>query len=454
MPLCAVCALAQPAAQSIVNAASYSGALAPGALASIFGTQLAPQPATAGAVPLPYSLGNVSVTVGGLQAPLLYVSATQINLLIPFEAAPGASAPVVVTTPAGSAKLPLVLGGAAPAIFTSNSQGAGAALAFDANFQAITALTGAPIVLYATGLGPTNPPPASSADGGSASPPYNTVTGNLRVTIGELPCAIGFAGLAPGLPGVYQLNVTPPANPQSNRLYLSVNGIASNAVTLPVPVGRNVTNLSGTIQGLYPATGIFATLWGGSMGEPLAVSEMLTAATIGLEFDILPGAQPFTVIATSPAGNAVFQIDPAHGTCEGSSPAPYAGPRVYDFGGFGIPLYNLQTGAEFPGDITPAALIDTVASMAIGRLPYPTNLSQPPTSPNGVVQYTACPLNASGHFAIGSNDGQPLDFSNYGLFYGGFFDLGKSPAPTGTVQFALLVDGVLVASQTVPYQAY
>ena len=98
--------LAQPAVSAVLNAASYHATLAPGGWAVIYGTNLAPAEATAAGVPLPKSLGNVSVTVGGVQAPLLYVSPTQVNALIPFEVAlPSNSVlpvPVSVTTPQGA----------------------------------------------------------------------------------------------------------------------------------------------------------------------------------------------------------------------------------------------------------------------------------------------------------------------------------------------------------------
>jgi uncharacterized protein (TIGR03437 family) len=439
-----------------LNAASYGGTLAPGAWAAIFGTQLAPATLTAQAVPLPYTLGGVSVTVGGLPAPLGFVSANQINIIVPFEASAGAGVPVVVTTPGGTgAPLNVALTRDAPALFTQNAQGTGMALAFDASFHALTAVGSGAIVLYAAGLGPTDPAPASSALGGSATEPYNAVEDNLAVLIGETPCVVAFAGLAPGFPGVYQLNVIPPPNPLSNRLYLSQNGVLSNVVTLPIPVGTNVTNLSGAIDGLYPASGLYATRAGGrSMGGPLAFSAMPTAAAVTVSFDILPAAKPFAVAATSPAGNAVFRIDPVQGTWQGYATSPFGAPRVYDFSGTGLQVYNLQTGLPFPGDAVPASLLDPVALTALAMIPPPNSGFDPTApSPNGTLTYSVQPLDASGHFSIGSGSGQPLDLSN-GLFFGGFIDLGAAPAPSQTAQFLLFVDGVLVASKDIPYTAY
>ena len=78
---------AQPKVSAVLNAASYSAVVAPGTWVAIFGTNLAPAPAGAQTVPLPTVLGGVSVTVGGVPAPLLYASATQVNALIPATVA-------------------------------------------------------------------------------------------------------------------------------------------------------------------------------------------------------------------------------------------------------------------------------------------------------------------------------------------------------------------------------
>jgi hypothetical protein len=86
--------IAQPVVLRMLNAASYAQTLAPGTWASIFGTQLAVSTASGQTVPLPLTLAEVkSVPVGGVAAPLSYVSPGQINFVVPFEAAPGASSP-------------------------------------------------------------------------------------------------------------------------------------------------------------------------------------------------------------------------------------------------------------------------------------------------------------------------------------------------------------------------
>ncbi|HWB96842.1 MAG TPA: hypothetical protein VG672_09075, partial [Bryobacteraceae bacterium] len=76
----------------VLNGASFAKgqAVTPGSLISIFGSNLATTSATADSIPLSTSLANVSVTIGGIQAPLVGVfhSATngdQINAQLPWD---------------------------------------------------------------------------------------------------------------------------------------------------------------------------------------------------------------------------------------------------------------------------------------------------------------------------------------------------------------------------------
>jgi len=203
--------------QAVRNPASYTTSLAPGTWAAIFGTGLAPFTAVAQAVPFAAAFGTVSVTVAGIPAPLSNVSATQVNALIPFKAAnltgsQTAVVPVVVTTPNGaSSPFAITLARNAPAIFTKNFSGSGAALAFDVNFNPIKTPGTAPIVLYATGPGSTSPP-ASTGSLGAGTDPLNRVQDNVSVSIGGSSAFVLYAGLAPGLQGIYQLNILPPAS--------------------------------------------------------------------------------------------------------------------------------------------------------------------------------------------------------------------------------------------------
>src|SRR5580692_6742165 len=86
LALCAATASGQTV-QNVLNSATYISGIAPGTWVAIFGASLAPGALSAASVPFPRQLNNVSVTVAGLAAPLSYVSATQVNAMVPFEAA-------------------------------------------------------------------------------------------------------------------------------------------------------------------------------------------------------------------------------------------------------------------------------------------------------------------------------------------------------------------------------
>ncbi len=155
-------------ASSVVNSSDYSaGPFAPGSLISIFGTNLSFSAAglTADNVngsALPFYLGNTSVVIDNVLAPLLYVSPTQINAMVPpNETAGNVTLQVIRQGMSGPAvTIPLVNG--APALFV----GAGnLALAQDFNAKYAVATAASPahpgdlLVLYATGLGGTQPLP-------------------------------------------------------------------------------------------------------------------------------------------------------------------------------------------------------------------------------------------------------------------------------------------------------
>jgi uncharacterized protein (TIGR03437 family) len=74
----------------IVNAASYAAGipLAPCSIAAAYGSFLLTGPSSAAGSPLPTSLAGLSMQVGvGLQAPLFFADAGQVNFQVPWELA-------------------------------------------------------------------------------------------------------------------------------------------------------------------------------------------------------------------------------------------------------------------------------------------------------------------------------------------------------------------------------
>jgi uncharacterized protein (TIGR03437 family) len=221
------------AAGGIVNAADFSSALAPGAMVSIFGTNLAPRTASASAIPLPTTLEGVSVeAVSGFsfsQLPLYFVSAGQINAQLPYSIM-GTSLEIRVRTAAGlSASRQIAITPRAPRLFTKTMDGKGEAILLHAaNYRLVTdlepATPGEYLILYLAGLGEVSPaiqPGRPGGDGGALGP-LNRVTAAVTATLGGLNAPVLFAGLAPGFVGVYQLNIQAPANLPAGKPLVSV----------------------------------------------------------------------------------------------------------------------------------------------------------------------------------------------------------------------------------------
>ncbi|HEX5228989.1 MAG TPA: hypothetical protein VFW44_14825 [Bryobacteraceae bacterium] len=214
-------------ATKIFNAGSYAPVtypVAPGEAVTLFGTNLASAPQS-GSVPLPRSLGGVSISVNGRAAPISFVSPTQVNFLIPFALTQ--SYATIQLTSNGVAANPVTLYAnfSAPGVYTLTSNdgtfapGIGPAAVLHTDYSLVTAdhpaIPGETLQLYVTGLGPVTP---NVSDGFAApSDPPAMVLGDVFIDIIDTnfidsPADVTFAGLAPGFAGLYQVNfVVPPA---------------------------------------------------------------------------------------------------------------------------------------------------------------------------------------------------------------------------------------------------
>ena len=227
-------------ANNIVNNLnSTSGApLAPGTVAQVHGSSLAPSEAQPGVVPLPSTFNGTQVLIGAFPAPLYYLSDAQLNVQLPTELQPDKDYSVVVQAN-GALTLPDTI--------TTTSIAPGAAVLADntiiaqhsVDFSLITptspAVQGEPITLYLVGMGATDPTVASGV--ASPSPPAS-VTVPPTVTIGGEQATILFAGLTPGAVGLYQINVTVPSGLTSGPqpVVITQGGVAANTVTPTLPV--------------------------------------------------------------------------------------------------------------------------------------------------------------------------------------------------------------------------
>jgi uncharacterized protein (TIGR03437 family) len=228
-PLCAICALLAVAGASlaqtpvvnsrgVVNAASFTASVAPGSLVSIFGSNLAAQPAQATAIPLPTSLGGVTVTFNGFNAPLLYVSPGQINAQIPFAVPSNQTVNIVVNNNGVlSGPQTVDVNAYAPGVFSLN--GYAVAIHSDGSLAApasaipqISSRPAAPgetLEILTTGLGPVSPP---ALTGNNSLDMLRHTIATPSVLIGGSLAQVTFSGLSPQFVGVYQLNVVVPPN--------------------------------------------------------------------------------------------------------------------------------------------------------------------------------------------------------------------------------------------------
>ncbi len=220
--------------------------LAPGVIASIFGFANQFGTATqAASAPLPKQLANIQVLLNNEPAPLYYVGTNQINFIVPNDApTTGTADLLVMRTDTGQilGDYPVQMNVASPAIFTlGTTAGVGqvAAINQDGTINGPThpAINNSVVAFYATGEGfvPGAPPDGVAATGAVSAPQHiNVIIGS----VGFVPDAnVLYSGLAPGLPGVWQVNVMIPNNvaPTSTTGNLTpvvfvVNSIASNGV--------------------------------------------------------------------------------------------------------------------------------------------------------------------------------------------------------------------------------
>lgn len=216
-----------------VNAASFVPSLAPGSLVSLFGKFLAFDQTVADKFPLSTQMGGATVTLNGRPLPLLYVSSGQINTQFPFNII--GSAALRVTTLNGFSEVTVNITQAAPGIFFANQtpivvHSIGGALVTDT----APARPGEFVTVYMTGLGAVT----GNITEGQPAPdsPLLRVQAAVIAKLGTVEVQPSFAGLTPGLAGLYQVNLQIPAQLPSGTypLGITVAGVASNAASVPV----------------------------------------------------------------------------------------------------------------------------------------------------------------------------------------------------------------------------
>jgi uncharacterized protein (TIGR03437 family) len=229
------------------NAASYiQGPVSPGEMLTLTGTSLGAPGLTFSAQldstgKVSTSLGGVQVLINGFASPMIYVSATQVSAVVPYEVERFTTANVVVKYQNQTSNaFTFAVVPTAPGIFTQNQAGSGAA-----GYNPDTTVNGpnnpAPklgyVALFLTGEGQLNPPGVTGQ--------VNPTTGGLpapaaaiTVSVDGQPTTYNYAGGVPGaIQGVMQLNVQIPASARSGTVPVLVTiggNNTQNGVTVSV----------------------------------------------------------------------------------------------------------------------------------------------------------------------------------------------------------------------------
>ncbi len=257
----AVAVASTPAILGVVDAASFAvGSVSPGQLVTIFGNNIGPATPAPMSITNGYvdtSLGGVSVTIDGKDAPLIYVSANQVSAQVPYEAATGSNKQVVVTNGSNpAANTTVTIAATSPGIFTADGSGSGQAAAlnytaansqYSLNSSSNPAKIGDTVLIYLTGEGDYNASPLSGVNGASNTgyiipsslSPLPQLNPLPTVTIGGATATVNYAGPMVGsMLGLLQMNVVVPAGSTTGAAVPVVVTIGSNntqaGVTLAV----------------------------------------------------------------------------------------------------------------------------------------------------------------------------------------------------------------------------
>jgi uncharacterized protein (TIGR03437 family) len=275
----AFCAFAQLpliSNRAIFNAASYmpprlpGGAIAQGSIFTIFGTNIGPAtPVQVSQFPLGTTLGGISITVTQgsktVNAIPVYVSANQINAIMPSNAPLGAASVRVKTPNFSSNPMTVNIASSAFGIFTATGAGLGPGILQNfvsqtnqpINSPTVAAMPGQFVTLWGTGLGPV------SAD--NVAPTTGNLPTKVEVSVGGVPVTnFLYSGRTPCCAGVDQLVFQIPNNAPTGcwvPVYVRTGGTTvSNFVTMAITPDGSSCLKSGVPFVTSGSSGVFLSL--------------------------------------------------------------------------------------------------------------------------------------------------------------------------------------------------
>jgi uncharacterized protein (TIGR03437 family) len=327
---------AQTGSLSVVSAASYRSVIAPDSLAAMFGTTLARSTvfATLDADGnLPIELAFTRVECNGTASPLIFVSPTQINFVVPAGVAVGTAIVTLRSTDTNTTRTTTVqVAATAPALFSSDASGSGPGAILNAvtftpaPFLTVTPQNGADtstrLAAYGTGFRHAKNVSATAVD--SLGNRYNLT--------------VEFAGAAPGFAGLDQINFVVPAGLDGAgavSLTVSTEDGISNAVTFqmnllplallqltgitlspPVVNGGDTITATVSLNGIARLGGFLVTLQTSNLAAlPQAfvtIPQGLSAMDVPIPTSAVATVQTGTITALSGVVrvSANFEVDP------------------------------------------------------------------------------------------------------------------------------------------------
>jgi len=366
-------------------------ALAGGSIASVFGSNLAASTETARTLPLPVQLAGTSVSVNGVDAPLFFVSPSQINFQVPTSTASNTG--IVVTNAAGqSDPYQLGLGGtiSAPGIFTVNSSGCGQGAVLNVaangslslNSPTNSASPGDFISIYGTGNGYVYP---AVPDGAAApsSPLAQSETGSSRLfDFSAAGAGAYWEGRAPGLVGVDQFNFTVPVGVRQGcavPLQLAGDNM-SPPVTISIAQGGGAC-VDPLAQGYGDIVWEKTTVTDPpvvSPSSPTGITQTITETdTVTISLQASPGRQAPTPPVYTEGGNL-----PGAYTFFGSS-CPVPGYRSLDAGTVTVSVPGLSALAASPAPLPGQTVLN------VGPQGFTQTAQVPSGQASGLTAYQA-----------------------------------------------------------------
>ncbi|HEY3741520.1 MAG TPA: IPT/TIG domain-containing protein [Bryobacteraceae bacterium] len=236
---------------SALNTASYApftSGISSGELIDLTGTNLGPvKLAVALKDPLPTTLAGVQVLINGTPVPIMLASATEIYALVPF-ATPTPTAQIQVTYQgAASNMITAAVNLTTSGIYTTPIGGVSRANAFHANGTPVTPANPAKVnevvSMYVTGLGDVTPPIVTGSVASSKNP--STPINPFIYYVDSIEATPIFAGLAPGLAGLYELEIAIPTGVTTGDVFLDIAGVDSYSSQAIIAVSSATSGVTG-----------------------------------------------------------------------------------------------------------------------------------------------------------------------------------------------------------------